>query len=103
MLAHLNRRYGGNFLARNFAYRSQYNVPLRRNEIRLESLVDQEVTLSALGFSTWFARAELIDAEVMYKFDPIELAGLLDRAGFSMVHRWIDPGYRYGLFLLRRQ
>jgi dimethylhistidine N-methyltransferase len=103
MLTHLNRRYGGNFLTRNFAYRSRYNVHLRRNEIGIESLVDQEVTFSALDFSAWFARSELIDAEVMYKFDPAELSALLERAGFSMVQRWIDPVYRYGLFLLRRQ
>jgi uncharacterized SAM-dependent methyltransferase len=45
----------------------------------------------------------LTDAEVMWKFDPEELAAVLDRAGFSMVRRWIEPTYRYGLFLLRHK
>jgi uncharacterized SAM-dependent methyltransferase len=35
----------------------------------------------------------------MWKFDPDELGEILDRAGFSTVRRWIDPEYRYGLFL----
>lgn len=101
MLSHLNRRYDGNFVIRQFAYRSQYNARSRRNEVGIESLVDQEVTLDGLSFRVSFRESELIEAEVMYKFDPDELEALLDRMGFSMVRRWIDPNYRYGLFLLR--
>jgi uncharacterized SAM-dependent methyltransferase len=72
---------------------------MKRNEARIESLVDQSVTLASLNFSVSFGAAELIDAEVMWKFDPDELGEILDRAGFSPVRRWIDPVYRYGLFL----
>jgi L-histidine N-alpha-methyltransferase len=100
MLGHLNRRYGGNFIADNFRYRSQYDSRMRRNEVHIESLVDQRVTLASLGFTVSFGAAELIDAEVMLKFDPDELVAVLDRAGFSIVRRWIEPVYRYGLFLL---
>ncbi|HWY95040.1 MAG TPA: L-histidine N(alpha)-methyltransferase [Steroidobacteraceae bacterium] len=103
MLEHLNRRYGGNFVTDNFRYRSKYDSRMRRNEVRIESLVDQTVTLTALGITVSFGAAELIDAEVMWKFDPEELGSVLDRAGFSMVHRWIEPIYRYGLFLLRHK
>jgi uncharacterized SAM-dependent methyltransferase len=73
---------------------------MRRNEVHIESLVDQRVTLASLGFTVSFGAAELIDAEVMLKFDPDELVAVLDRAGFSIVRRWIEPVYRYGLFLL---
>jgi dimethylhistidine N-methyltransferase len=103
MLDHLNRRYGGNFITDNFRYRSHYDPRLRRNEVSIESLVDQTVTLAALGISVSFRASELIDAEVMWKFDPGELGAVLDRAGFSMVRRWIEPTYRYGLFLLRHK
>jgi L-histidine N-alpha-methyltransferase len=103
MLHHLNRRYGGNFVPDNFRYRSKYDSRMRRNEVRIESLVDQTVTLAALGITVSFSASELIDAEVMWKFDPEELGAVLDRAGFSMVRRWIEPTYRYGLFLLRHQ
>jgi uncharacterized SAM-dependent methyltransferase len=61
------------------------------------------VTLSSLNFTVSLGAAELIDAEVMWKFDPQELVETLDRAGFSLVRQWIDLVYRYGLFLLRRQ
>jgi dimethylhistidine N-methyltransferase len=103
MLDHLNHRYGGNFLTDNFRYRSHYDSCRKRNEVRIESLVDQTVTLTTLGITVSFSAGELIDAEVMWKFDPEELVARLDRAGFSMVCRWIDPAYRYGLFLLRHK
>jgi L-histidine Nalpha-methyltransferase len=103
MLDHLNRRYGGNFVTDNFRYRSHYDSRMKRNEVRIESLVDQTVTLAALGITVSFGAAELIDAEVMWKFDPEELGSVLDSAGFSMVRRWIEPTYRYGLFLLRHK
>ena len=76
---------------------------MKRNEVRIESLVDQTVTLDVLGITIAFSAAELIDAEGMWKFDPEELAAILDRAGFSMLRRWIEPTYRYGLFLLRHK
>jgi L-histidine Nalpha-methyltransferase len=103
MLDHLNRRYGGNFVQDNFCYRSRYDSLTRRNEVRIESLRNHAVTLSSLNFTVSFGAAELIDAEVMWKFDPRELVETLDRAGFSLVRQWIDLVYRYGLFLLRRQ
>jgi L-histidine N-alpha-methyltransferase len=87
----------------HFRYRSHYNPQAKRNEVRIESLVDQTVTLAGLGLKVSFGEAELIDAEVMWKFDPDVLGAILDRAGFSMVHRWIEPIYRYGLYLLRRR
>jgi L-histidine N-alpha-methyltransferase len=103
MLDHLNRRYEGNFVTDNFRYRSQYDSRAKKNEVRIESLMDQTVTLASLGFTVSLGAAELIDAEVMWKFDPEELGSILARAGFSMVHRWIEPVYRYGLFLLRHK
>jgi dimethylhistidine N-methyltransferase len=103
MLSHLNRRYGGDFILERFRYRSQYNSSLKRNEVRIESLAEQRVTLARLGFRASFGGSELIDAEVMWKFDPDELAALLDRAGFAGVCRWTEAVYRYGLFLMRRK
>jgi L-histidine N-alpha-methyltransferase len=103
VLNHLNRRYGGNFDTGNFRYRSQYDPRTRRNEVRIESLVDQTVTLAALGFTINFGAAEMIDAEVMWKFDPDELGSILDRAGFAKVRRWIEPTHQYGLFLSRHK
>jgi L-histidine N-alpha-methyltransferase len=103
MLAHLNRRYAGNFVMDNFRYRSRYDPLARRNEVRIQSLVDQAVTLASLNFTVSFGAAELIDAEVMWKFDPNELGEILERAGFSLLRRWIEPMYRYGLFLFRHE
>lgn len=103
VLDHLNRRYGGNFVTANFRYRSHYDSRMKRNVVCIESLVAQTVTLAALGCTVSFGAAELIDAEVMWKFDPEELATILNRAGFSMLRRWIEPAYRYGLFLFHHK
>jgi uncharacterized SAM-dependent methyltransferase len=76
---------------------------MKRNEVRIESLVEQSVTFAALRFTVSLDASELIDAEVMWKFDPDELATMLSRAGFSMMRQWIETDYRYGLFLLRHE
>jgi L-histidine Nalpha-methyltransferase len=103
MLRHLNRRYRGDFVLDRFRYRSQYDPCAKRNEVKIESLVDQTVTLADLGFTVSFGATESIDAEVMWKFDPDVLGAILGRAGLVVIARWIDPVYRYGLFLSRRQ
>lgn len=99
ILRHLNRRYGGDFAVDNFRYRSRYDALRRKNEVRLESLADQTVTLSTLDFSVSLLEGETIDAEVMWKFDPDELCVRVHRAGFSTVWRRIEPIHTYGLFL----
>jgi len=103
MLTHLNWRYGGDFAMDQFAYRSVYDAGARRNEVRIESLARQTVTLRNLELRIALGESELIDAEVMWKFEPTELTQLLENAGFSMMREWIEPIYRYGIFLLRRQ
>ena len=103
MLTHLNWRYGGDFAMDRFAYRSVYDAGARRNEVRIESLVQQTVTLRDLEFRVALGESELIDAEVMWKFEPWKLTQLLENAGFSLVREWIEPIYRYGIFLVRRQ
>ncbi len=102
MLSHLNHRYAGDFVMENFRYRSAYRPGLRKNEVSIESQVRQSVTLARLDFTLCLEAGERIDAEVMWKFDPDELLALLQRAGFLRVEAWIEPVYRYGLFLLRR-
>jgi L-histidine N-alpha-methyltransferase len=103
MLQHLNRRYDGDFVTDNFRYHSVYHRTVWRNEVHIESLVVQTVTLAGLGFTVSFEKAERIEAEIMWKFEPDRLAAILDRAGFAMAQRWIEPVLTYGLFLLRRK
>jgi L-histidine Nalpha-methyltransferase len=102
MLHHLNRRHRGNFDVSRFRYRSRYNPSLRCNEVRIESLVAQSISLESLKFTTEFSAGDLIDAEIMWKFDPDELTERCRRFRFAPVQRWIDPVHCYGLFLLRR-
>jgi L-histidine Nalpha-methyltransferase len=103
ILAHLNRRYGGDFALDQYCYRSSYNAALKKNEVHIESLVEQVVTLRALDFRVAFSAGELIDAEIMWKFEPDGFVELLGAAGFLPVRRWIQAVYQYGLFLFVRE
>ena len=102
MLHHLNWRYEADFRVDDFCYRSRYDAAMRRNEVRLESLVAQSVRLCKLDLTISFEAGECIEAEVMWKFDPEDLSQRLARAGFIPTRRWIHPVHRYALFLLRR-
>ena len=102
MLHHLNWRYDGDFRVEQFCYRSRYDAAMRRNEVRLESVIAQPVRLRKLDLTISFQSGECIEAEIMWKFDPEELSQRFARAGFIPARRWIHPVYRYGLFLLRR-
>jgi L-histidine N-alpha-methyltransferase len=103
ILAHLNWRYGSDFALECFRYQSHYNATLKRNEVQIESVIDQIVTLSTLDFQVAFAAGERIDAEIMWKFDPDAFMWLLQGAGFSLARRWIQEVYQYGLFLFVRR
>ena len=102
MLAHLNWRYDGNFVLERFRYRSRYDAALKKNVVHIESLLEQVITLRALNFDVRFAASELIEAEIMWKFDPHEFVALVEGAGFSSVRQWVHEVYQYGLFLFRR-
>ena len=78
--------------ADNFRYRSEYDSLAKRNEVRIQSLVHQTVTLASLTFTVSFGAQEIIDAEVMLEIRSGRTCrAILERAGFSMMRRWIEP------------
>lgn len=97
-LAHLNRRFGFDFVPEAFAHRGFYNAQRGRIEMHLEATGEQEVRLGE-GEVRRFARGERIHTENSYKYAAGEFEALLRRAGFDRVRRWSSPGDAYFVFL----
>ena len=101
ILAHLNRRFDGDFVTQNFTHRAFYEPRRHQIEMHLESLTDQEVVLGDLGLSASFDEGESIRTEVSKKFDPNELTAEFDALGFSHCTTWSDDSEWFCLMLFR--
>jgi L-histidine Nalpha-methyltransferase len=101
VLVRINRELGSNFNAQLFRHRSRWNEECSRIEMHLESLITQIVFVPALDIQVKLARAETIHTENSYKFTDEQIAGLLNRAGFEVGHRWTDRRGWFGEYLAR--
>ena len=98
LLAHLNHRFGFDFLVEAFEHVAFYNDAEGRIEMHLEASIEQAVRLGA-GSVRRFARGERIHTENSYKYHAAEFEALLREAGFGRVQRWAAPGDAYFVFL----
>ncbi len=99
LLARINRELGGRFELDRFAHRARYRHDLRRVEMHLVSLVDQDVAIPGAGLTARFIEGESIHTENSHKYTPELLRSLADRAGFQEEAAWTD---RRGWFRLQR-
>ena len=90
LLVRINRELDGKFDVSRFAHRAFYNALQGRIEIHLESLVEQDVEIGALGLSIPFAEGETIHTENSYKYDESGLRELASDTGFSIARSWFD-------------
>ena len=98
LLAHLNHRFGFDFLVEAFEHVAFYNEAEGRIEMHLEASVEQAVHLGGRAVRR-FARGERIHTENSYKYSAEEFERLLREAGFERVQRWAAPGDAYFVFL----
>ena len=101
MLAHLNKRFHGNFATSQFAHRAVYEPRHHQIEMHLESLADQEVVLEDLGLSARIAKGETIRTEISKKFDAADLAAEHGALGFSHLATYTDDKEWFSLMLFR--
>lgn len=95
LLARINRELGGRFDLDHFRHEARYNAELRRVEMHLVSLVDQDVFIPGAGLTAQFSRGESIHTENSHKYTPELLRNLADRAGFEEETAWVDPEGRF--------
>ena len=98
LLAHLNHRFGFDFLVEAFEHVAFYSESEGRIEMHLEATVEQVAHLGG-GAVRRFARGERIHTENSYKYRAEEFEALLREAGFGRVQRWAAPGEAYFVFL----
>jgi L-histidine Nalpha-methyltransferase len=99
LLVRINRELGGTFDIDAFAHRAVWNPAAQRIEMHLESLAEQEVTITAAGITVQFARGERIWTESSYKYDESQIGQMGVRAGFSVTEQWVDHEARFALTL----
>ena len=102
VLARINRELEGEFNISNFEHRSFYNIHKHRIEMHLESKLDQEVRIGAIGKKFYFKKGEKIHTENSYKYSLRRLNKLVKKAGLQVIRNFTDPEEQYTLLLLKK-
>jgi uncharacterized SAM-dependent methyltransferase len=101
ILSRINRELGGNFDLRRFAHRAVWNRDESRIEMHLVSLERQRVRVPGADLAFTLAPGESIWTESSYKFEPKDIVGRIEAAGFRAVRQWVDGADRFALTLGR--
>ncbi len=99
MLAHLNRRFGGNFDLDAFSHEAVYNTADSQIEMYLHCHRDCQVQFDRLDFVANFQAGESILTELSRKFRLDRLPKQLAERGLTTVKTWSDPQQWFGLLL----
>lgn len=102
VLARINRELEGEFNISNFEHRSFYNIHKHRIEMHLESKLDQQVRIGAIGKMFYFKKGETIHTENSYKYSLRRLDKLVKKAGLQVIRNFTDPEEQYTLLLLKK-
>lgn len=97
----INRELGGDFDARAFAHRAEFNAARERIEIHLDALRPQTVSIAAAGRSYRFEAGEPIRTEISRKFTAQSLEAELQAAGLEPIQHYVDERLPYSLTLAR--
>src|SRR5262249_45106174 len=82
LLVRINRELGGNFEIDGFQHRALWNSSESRVEMHLVARSAQKVRVEAASLDVTFEAGEPIWTESSYKYQPEEIAAMLDAAGF---------------------
>lgn len=99
ILAHLNRRFQGDFNLDLFAHRAIYAAGRSQIEMYLIAQKQQTVTLKALDLKVNFAPQEAILTEISHKFNPEQLISYLSRHNLKKVGLYQDKQAWFALIL----
>jgi L-histidine Nalpha-methyltransferase len=101
VLAVLNRELGANFDLDAFEHVAFWDPDNEWVDIRLRSLAEQFIDVTALDMQVHFARMEEMRTEISTKFTPERLEESYADAGLELTDWWTDPQGLYGLSLAR--
>jgi L-histidine N-alpha-methyltransferase len=101
VLAVLNNEFGADFDLDAFEHVARYDAEAERMDIRLRSLVDQEVRLADLDLDVSFAAGEEMRTEISTKFSRERLESVYAGAGLELQGWFTDAAGDYALSLAR--
>jgi L-histidine Nalpha-methyltransferase len=101
VLAVLNRELGADFELDSFEHVARWDPENLWMDIRLRSLVNQVVSVSALDMLVPFAAGEEMRTEISTKFLRPGLEGIYAEAGLELTDWWTDSEGLYALSLAR--
>jgi len=102
MLAHLNRRFQGNFDLDAFQHRALYNTEAHQIEMYLDCQQASTVHFAALDWRVEFAAGESIRTEISRKFDVAELGDALRQHQLAPLRHWQDGRQWFAVILCQR-
>ena len=103
LLVRINRELGGDFDIDAFGHRAVWNRDESRVEMHLVSRRRHRIRVPAAHVDVTMKEGETIWTESSYKYEPDELAALLERSGFRPVERWLAAEERFLLTLARAE
>lgn len=102
VLARINRELDGEFNISKFKHKSFYNTRKHRIEMHLESKLDQQVRIGAIGKIFYFKKGETIHTENSYKYSLSRFNSLVKKAGLQVIRDFTDPNKQFTLILLKK-
>jgi L-histidine N-alpha-methyltransferase len=97
----LNRELDADFDPAAFAHLAFWDEVNSWIDVRLRSLADQTVTVSALDMQVEFADREEMRTEISSKFTREQLEAIYCEVGLEIVEWWTDPEELFALSLAR--
>ena len=101
VLAVLNERLSADFELDGFEHVARWDAENLWMDIRLRSLENQVVNISALDLQVGFQAGEEMRTEISTKFMRPGLEGIYREAGLELTDWWTDPEGLYALSLAR--
>lgn len=90
LLVRINRELGADFAIDAFVHRAVWNPVASRMEMHLEARSAQLVRLGAIPLELTIRAGERIWTESSYKYQPDQVAAMVEAARFRAVAQWID-------------
>jgi uncharacterized SAM-dependent methyltransferase len=100
LLVRINRDLGADFDVNAFGHRALWNAAESRVEMHLVASSRQQVRIPGASLDVTFEPGETIWTESSYKYEPIGVVRMLERAGFRRVEQWIDDAEGFALTLV---
>lgn len=95
----LNRRLDADFDLNTFVHVARFDEEHQWMDLRLRSLIDQDVHIRALDLRVHFFEGEEMRTEISAKFEKNVIVHELETVGLQLVEWWTDPRDDYAVSL----